>query len=197
MRVRGIGGLAALGLAALLCLPVVPASAQMETREGIALQNQILELQREIEALQQQRGGGAYPGYAAPAPYAQPNAPGGASSDIVASLLTRVDTLEAAVRELRGRVETLSNQLQQVSAQLGKRLDDLQFQMQNGAAAAGTTAPVAAPPSGTVPPPPPSRSRPGSLATGTSSSTRSSPGTRFPPAGLRTGSRTTSSRTTP
>ncbi len=71
MKVRAIGtgamraalvawlavwGVAALGLAS-------PASAQMQTREGIALQNQILELQRELQVLAQRGGAGAYPGY--------------------------------------------------------------------------------------------------------------------------------------
>ena len=37
------------------------ALAQMDSREGIALQNQILELRRDMQALQQQRGGGALP----------------------------------------------------------------------------------------------------------------------------------------
>ena len=37
------------------------ARAQIESREGIALQNQILELQQEIEALRQQAGRGGAP----------------------------------------------------------------------------------------------------------------------------------------
>ena len=36
-----------------------PASAQMDTREGIALQNQILELRRDMQALRDQIGRGA------------------------------------------------------------------------------------------------------------------------------------------
>ncbi|MGY4803826.1 hypothetical protein ACVMLK_20505, partial [Teichococcus aerofrigidensis] len=45
-------------------LGAAPALAQMESREGIALQNQILQLRQEMEALR--RGGGG--GYAAPVP---------------------------------------------------------------------------------------------------------------------------------
>lgn len=140
-----------------LCLlgaGIAPAAAQMETREGIALQNQILELQREIQVLSQRGGGGAYP-----APY-QAAPPSGASGDLVARLLTRVDALEAAVRDLRGQVDQLTNQVQQQNAQLAKRLDDLQFQMQNPQARAaagapsGPTAAPSAPPPPTAPPPP-------------------------------------------
>ncbi len=145
-----------------LCLLVggaAPAGAQMETREGIALQNQILELQREIQILSQRTGGGG-PAYAPPYPAAPPS---GASGDLVARLLTRVDALETAVRDLRGQVEQLANQVQQQNAQLGKRIDDLQFQMQNPQARAagapsGLTAPPASPSPAAPPPPPPSSS---------------------------------------
>lgn len=138
-----------------------PAAAQMETREGIALQNQILELQHEVQALEQQRsaGGGYGGGYAAPAPYPSDNGGSPATRDIVTRLLSRVDALEATVRDLRGQVEELSNQQQQTSAQLGKRIDDLQFQMQNPAP--GTSAP---PPRPAAPPPP----RPAAIAAPTS-----------------------------
>ncbi|HJS86132.1 MAG TPA: hypothetical protein VJ779_11795, partial [Acetobacteraceae bacterium] len=131
------------------CALPCPARAQMQTREGIALQNQILELQREIQALAQQRGGaGGYPGYAAPG-YSGASPPG-ASSEIVTRLLTRVETLEGSVRELRGRVEELNNRLQQQTAQLGKQIEDLQFQIQNPQGAGAAPAPGA---SGAAPPP--------------------------------------------
>ncbi len=107
-----------------------PARAQMQTREGIALQNQILELQREIQGLSQRGGAGGYPGYPRPAYPPGVSSPG-ASSEIVTRLLTRVEALEGSVRELRGRVEELNNRLQQQTAQLSKQIEDLQFQTQN------------------------------------------------------------------
>ncbi len=105
-----------------------PALAQMESREAIALQNQILQLQQQVQALQDQaaRGGGT-PTYlgrgtaSAPAP----------SGDLVAQLLSRVDALEDQVRRLRGRIDETENLVQQQGAELGKRIDDLAFQMQN------------------------------------------------------------------
>ncbi len=131
-----------LALAGLL-LTAWPAAAQM-TREDIALRNQIYELQQQVQALQQQMAaqggsGGSYlgrPGYQAPQ--------AGGGSDIVAQLLARVQTLEEEVRTLRGRVDEAQNELQRQGADLGKRIDDLAFQMQNPQAAGG--APTEAPP---------------------------------------------------
>ncbi len=127
-----------LGITLTACLLVfspclrIAHSQEMETREGIALQNQIYQLQQEIETLRQQgpgRGGGSslggYSEREAPAPR-------GGSNDLVAQLLSRVDTLEDQVRDLRGRIDELQNQTQQQSADMSKQLDDLKFQLQNG-----------------------------------------------------------------
>ncbi len=170
MRVRAIwSGALRLGLLAGLMVGLTggamrPAVAQ--TREGIALQNQILQLQREIQLLEQRGGGYGAPGYPPqggypPGGYAQA-APPTAGNDLVPQLLTRVDSLEAAVRDLRGRVEELSNQFQQQASQLGKRIEDLQFQVQNAQAGPGSA------PSGErrAPPPPPPVSRPPPAAAG-------------------------------
>ena len=96
-----------------------PASAQLqlESREAIALQNQILELRRELQAVQDQGRGGS-PTYLGrggpPAPTA--------GSDLLAQLLTWVGVLEEQVRQLRGRVDETQNLVQQQGAQLGKRI---------------------------------------------------------------------------
>jgi TolA-binding protein len=101
----------------------------METREGIALQNQILELRHELQQLQAQGGRGAAPSggsYLGRAPaYPSGQAP---NSDLVAQLLSRVDSLEDQVRQLRGQVEEVQNQVQRQGADLSKRIDDLAFQ---------------------------------------------------------------------
>ncbi len=159
MILRALSGLAlavtwAAGLAAPPCL-IHSAAAQMQTREGIALQNQILQLQRQVEILQQQisSGAAAHPGYSG---YGQPVYPSGApapNSGIVTQLLTRVDTLEGAVRELRGKVEQLDNEVQQQNAELSKRIEDLRFALQNPQ----TGAPV---PQGSPGPVPPASARP-------------------------------------
>jgi len=130
---------------------------QMETREGIALQNEIYQLQQELEQLRQQgpsRGGGSslggYREREAPAPR-------GGSNDLVTQLLSRVGTLEDQVRDLRGRIDELQNQTQQQSADLSKQLDDLKFRMQSGGGRppAGDADTEPPPPEGPLTGPPP------------------------------------------
>jgi TolA-binding protein len=143
---------ACLILLLVLLVPAGPAWAQVESREGIALQNQILELRRQVQTLQEQgaRGGSSLPSRA-PIPYSPP---AGGSGDLVAQLLSRVDALEDQVRQLRGRIDETQNQMQRQGADLGKRIDDMAFQTQEPAAARG--------PRGATTPPAPS---PGNLAT--------------------------------
>ena len=115
----------------LLAASIAPVRAQVDSREGIALQNQIYQLRQELKAAEDQmaRGGGGSSGRApayAPTPLQ--------GNDMVAQLLTRVDALEDQVRQLRGRLDETQNQLQQQNADLGKKIDDLAFQINpNGA----------------------------------------------------------------
>lgn len=144
---------AVLPIAALLVM-TSPAPAQMESREAIGLQNQILQLQHEVQQLQAQGAGGQpyYGQSAAPAPSI------GAASETAADLLTRVTSLEEQVRQLRGRVDELENTVQHTSADLSKQMDDLKFQMQNapaGPAAGGSrSAALTTPAAAAVPPAP-------------------------------------------
>lgn len=111
-----------------------PAWAQMESREAIALQNQILELRNQLQIMRDQgaRGGSAiYSGSPPPA----------AGNDLVAQLLSRVDALEEQVRQLRGQLDQTQYQVQRQSADLGKRIDDMAFQAQNPSGAPPTTPP--------------------------------------------------------
>ena len=139
-----------LPLLAALALPAGQARAQMETREGIALQNQILQLRAELQQLEQ--GGAPVPAYRAPPPAASG---GGASGELVAQLLDRVSQLEDQVRSLRGRVDQLQNQQQQAQADLSKQLGDLSFQVQQrgggGGAGPGAAPAVQYPPGLAVP----------------------------------------------
>jgi TolA-binding protein len=183
-RVLTVAALPLLGLAA-----SPPAAAQMESREAISLQDQILELRQELQALQAQQGGGA------PAPYyAQPTSPassGGAVSDTVSQLLTRVSTLEDQMRELRGRVDELQNTVQQMSADLQKQIGDLKFQLQNpqagGAGPAGPAQGLAM----QSPPPAPLGTVPGTapppLAPVASQAPAQPPGPRTPEVALQEG----------
>ena len=106
--------------------------------------------------------------------YAQP--PGYATgqsseSDLTTQLLNRVTALEEEVRQLRGRVDDLQNTLNQSNADLGKRIDDMRFQLQNGAG--GT--PSAAPPTRVA----------ANIASIVAQRTAATPGGRSPHAGSR------------
>lgn len=113
-----IRGLVLAGLLSSLLAPA--ARAQMDSREGIALQNQILELRRDLQALQG-RGGAAAP----------PVRGGGGGGEISAQLLDRVQTLEDEVRRLRGQLDEMSNALRRSNDDLNKQIADLNFRLQN------------------------------------------------------------------
>ncbi len=142
---------AALVVFALAILSGLPARGQVESREGIALQNQIMELRRQVQILQEQSGGGrGSPTYLGRGGY-PPSSSG--ASDLLAQLLSRVDALEEQVRQLRGRIDETQNQVQRQGAELSKRIDDMAFQAQNPQ---GGTPTAAGPPlMPTAPPPPP------------------------------------------
>ncbi len=162
MTHRSAGHLsAALVLFVLVASSGQPARAQVESREGIALQNQILDLRRQMQSLQDQSGrGGGNPTYLGRGGYPSPSS---GSSDLVAQLLTRVDALEEQVRQLRGRIDQTQNEVQRQGAELGKRMEDMAFQSQNpqGSALGGPPpGPRPAPMQAAPPPPQP----PGNLA---------------------------------
>lgn len=141
-------------LASLLLISLaLPARAQIESREAIALRNQILEVQHELDQLRQQveTGGGSNQGSALGGTYRQPTSSAAASGDLVATLLQQVSSLQDQVRSLRGQVDDLTNKTDQQLADLGKKVADLQFQFQlmQGKGAGNVAFP---------PPPPPAKS---------------------------------------
>lgn len=121
---------------ALLCSASTPAWAQLDSRDAIALQNQILELRRDMHTQRQGGAGGGGGG-------SRPATPGSSGNDLLPALLDRVATLEDQQRQLRGQVDQLRNQLQRQSDDLSKQIADLSFQMQNSG---GTPARPASPP---------------------------------------------------
>jgi len=115
-----------------------PARAQMDSREAIALQNQILELRRDLQGPQGQRGA-----------LAPPVRRGGDSGggEIATQLLDRVTQLESDVRRLRGQLDEQGNTSRRQADDLRKQIDDLNFRLQNSAASPGSPAPPGLPPS--------------------------------------------------
>ncbi len=144
--------LAALCLcAAGLALSPRPAAAQITSREGIELRDEILSLRHEVDGLRAQLpANGSYLGNSAPAA-----APSGGQSDMVVHLLGRMNTLEDEIRHLRGQIDELRNQDQQAIADLRQKLDDLKFEVENPSAAnAGSGSPLSPAPARPVPEPP-------------------------------------------
>jgi TolA-binding protein len=158
-RAFGCSGPAAPRLAAALTIAmfgfvVPPARAQIESREGIALQNQVLELRRDLQALREQvahgatGGGGTFLGTPSSRPPAA--ASGAAGSDLLPQLLDRVQQFEDQVRTLQGRTDELANTMQRQNADLAKQIGDLNFRMDQQGAGAGPR-PPAVPPAGAAP----------------------------------------------
>ncbi|GAA09823.1 hypothetical protein ATPR_2827 [Acetobacter tropicalis NBRC 101654] len=138
--VSACGRMAVLGLplAAVLAASTPFAHAQeVSSREGLALQNQIMALQQQLSQIQSSGGSGALP-----APSATPAPSSGGGGDLTAQLLERVNTLEQQQREMRGEIDQLTNDLQKQTAALSKQVADAQFAAQNGGggAAAGAAA---------------------------------------------------------
>lgn len=104
-----------------------PAAAQMDSREGIALQNQILQLRQEMEQLRG-RGGAVAPPVG--------RAPSG-SGELIGQLLDRVNTLEEEVRRQRGRVDVLENQNRRFAEDLEKLRGDMDFRLGQGGGPTG------------------------------------------------------------
>jgi len=137
-----------LAVAAAALFTCASAHAQVETREGIYLQNQILELKQQFQQMNQIQGQTALP---PPSPEGQPSqaapqaGPAG-GNDELAQLLVRVTELEEQVRTLQGKVNELTNQQLHDHDELAKKIDDLAFKTGHG--------PTGAPADGTASPPP-------------------------------------------
>ncbi len=129
-----------------MVLTATTAHAQVESREGIALQNQILELRRDLDAMRANGGGGGGGGQPAYTP--QQNA-GGGGGDLSAALLDRVTRLEDEVRSLRGQLDEEQNARTRQGEDLTKQLGDLNFKLGNGASSSGPSpAPIPVAPRG-------------------------------------------------
>ena len=124
----------------------LPALAQIDSREGIALQNQILELRQEMQNLQQlQSQASGQPTMAPPPVQQDQGATQGAPNDVVAGLVVRVSALEEQLRTLQGRISDLANTEQHDHDDLAKQLGDLAFKLGQGAPPAGMPSQAAPP----------------------------------------------------
>lgn len=126
----------------------VPAWAQMDSREGIALQNQILELRRDLQSVQAGRGGYA------PPPVGRDASRG--SNDLTPQLLDRVQSMEEEVRRLRGQMDEQANALRRQNDDLSKQIADLNFRLGNTGPRPSAPAPIQQDPPALRTQPPPS-----------------------------------------
>jgi TolA-binding protein len=136
------------------------AHAQVESREGIALQNEILELRQQMSQLQQLGSQASSPSSLPPpeqegGPPVQPG-----SSDAVAGLVVRVSAIEEQMRTLEGRISELENAEHRDHDELAKQIGDLAFKLGQGGTAPSAGAP--GPDTLAPPPPPPSGGYPSS-----------------------------------
>ncbi|MCX7379420.1 MAG: hypothetical protein NTY94_22030 [Alphaproteobacteria bacterium] len=163
------GGLPGLALAGwmLAALPGV-AQAQMDSREAIQLQNQLLELRRDVQGLREQlRNSGSSSGSSIGGGSIFSGRPSGGGTsgggEITAALLDRVVALEEQVRRMQGRLDESENARQRQGDELRKEIEDLNFKLGQGggarppaaaapAAAAAAAAGGAAAASGATPP---------------------------------------------
>lgn len=117
------------------------------------LQNQILELRRDMQLLQQQRGS-AGPAYTAPSYSDQGSGNRGGPTGLEAQLLDRVQRLEDQVRQLRGQLDEQANASRRAQDSLSKQIDDMNFRLGNaspGGAPSGPAPPRSAAPAEAAP----------------------------------------------
>ena len=128
-------------------LMAAPAMAQMDSREGIALQNQILQLRNELEQVRRGGGGG---GYVAP-PVQSGRGAAGVSPELTGQLLDRVNQQDEEIRRLRGRADEAEFRSRTLQQQVEKLQGDMDYRLQQlegggGAGRSPAAAPGAAPP---------------------------------------------------
>ena len=116
----------------------------ISSREGIALENQILELRQQLQQMQSSGSGGS--ALAPPSGgYAGPPSDNGAAS-MIPNLLQEVQTLQDQVQALRGRVDTLDHEVATQNSQLNQEIGDLKFQLSQNAQQAAAAPPAPAQP---------------------------------------------------
>jgi TolA-binding protein len=121
-------------------LPMGAAHGQpvIQSQEGIALENQILQLQQQVQQMQSGGNGGSSLGtQSAPPPAAAPQGGLAANGSVVTQLLNQVNQLQSQVQQLNGQVDTLQNQVNTQHNATEKEIGDLNFKVSNGGAPGG------------------------------------------------------------
>ena len=104
-----------------------PVYAQnITSREGIALQNQILELRQTLAQMQESLDNTPTSSNV----HSSSRTLSSGDSDLLSQLLDRVNSLEQHQRDMRGEIDQLKQDLQQKTAALSKQIADNQFAAQ-------------------------------------------------------------------
>jgi TolA-binding protein len=125
-----------LAMAAFIAMLPLGAAAQpmVQSQEGIALENQILQLQAQVQQLQAGGAGGSALGNGSSQPAPSDNGgSGNIPSSVLTNLLTQVQQLQSQIQDLNGRVDTLQNQVNMQNAAMEKEIGDIKFAMGNAA----------------------------------------------------------------
>ncbi len=129
-------GFALLSASIISAIGIQDASAQLSSREGIELQNQILELKTQLSQMQSLNNSGDRSGNHRRKKSSDDSAENAAAeSGLLTQLLTRVENIEEQQRTMRGQLDDLSHQVETQMATMNKKIEDANFAASQGSGA--------------------------------------------------------------
>ncbi|MCT6879505.1 MAG: tetratricopeptide repeat protein [Commensalibacter sp.] len=129
-------GFALLSASIISAIGIQDASAQLSSREGIELQNQILELKTQLSQMQSLNNSGDRSDNHRRKKSSDDSAENAAAeSGLLTQLLTRVEHIEEQQRTMRGQLDDLSHQVETQMATMNKKIEDANFAASQGSGA--------------------------------------------------------------
>ena len=129
-------GFALLSASIISAIGIQNASAQLSSREGIELQNQILELKTQLSQMQSLNNSGDRSDNHRRKKSSDDSAENAAAeSGLLTQLLTRVENIEEQQRTMRGQLDDLSHQVETQMATMNKKIEDANFAASQGSGA--------------------------------------------------------------
>lgn len=126
-------GFALLSASIISAIGIENASAQLSSREGIELQNQILELKTQLSQMQSLNNSGDRSDNHRRKKSSDDSAENAAAeSGLLTQLLTRVENIEEQQRTMRGQLDDLSHQVETQMATMNKKIEDANFAASQG-----------------------------------------------------------------
>lgn len=138
-------GFALLSASIISAIGIQDASAQLSSREGIELQNQILELKTQLSQMQSLNNSGDRSDNHRRKKSSDDSAENAAAeSGLLTQLLTRVENIEEQQRTMRGQLDDLSHQVETQMATMNKKIEDANFAASQGSDASNAKGTAAA-----------------------------------------------------